>query len=75
MGIPDPVLNCLLEVCCGAAKAEAGLARLLVQEGLSEEDAKTCAAWMHEYFDLAPKGSLVQFKADVARLARGTADG
>lgn len=70
MGISDPILNCLLEVCCGAAKAQEGLARLLVMEGLSEPDARRCAGWIHEYFDLAPKGSLVQLKADISRLAR-----
>lgn len=70
-GISDPVLNCLLEVCCLSAEAEHGMARLLVHEGLNETDAKKCASWIHEYFDLAPKGSLVQFKADIARLARG----
>lgn len=70
MGIPDPILNCVMEVCCGAAQAQEGMARLLMAEGLSESNAKKCAAWIHEYFDLAPKGSLVQLKADIAKLAR-----
>ena len=75
MGISDPILNCVLEVCCASAKAQDGLARLIVQEGISEADAKKCSAYMHEYFDLAPKGSLVQLKADIARLARGQSGG
>jgi len=76
MGISDPILNCLLEVCCGAAKAEEGLAKAMVDADVCDrEHAKKCAAWIHEYFDLAPKGSLVQLKADIARLARGTSGG
>jgi hypothetical protein len=72
MGISDPVLNCLLEVCCGAAQAQAGLAKAMVDAGVcAPAEAHKCAAWVHEYFDLAPKGSLVQLKADIARLARG----
>jgi len=71
MGIPDPVMNCVLAVCCPPAAAREGFANALVREGLSEADAKRCADWVFEYFDLAPKGSLVQLKADIARLARG----
>ena len=71
MGIPDPVLNCLLAVCCDPAQAQQGLAKAMVEAGVCDKkDAPKCAEWIHEYFDLAPKGSLVQFKADIARLAR-----
>jgi hypothetical protein len=71
-GIPDPVLNCLLEVCCLSAQAEAGLAEAMIAaEVCDKKDAPKCAAWIHEYFDLAPKGSLVEFKAVITRLARG----
>jgi hypothetical protein len=72
MGIPDPVMNCVLSVCCPPAVAQEGFATLLVREGLSEADAKTCAAWVFEYFDLAPKGTLVELKAAIAKLARDT---
>ena len=73
MSISDPILNCLTEVCCGAAEAEAQLAVTLVDEGVCEDaaHAKKCAKWMFEYFDLAPKGSLKDFKKEIARLARG----
>ena len=72
MGIPDPILNCLLEVCCGAEAAEQRLAETMIEAGVCDkQDAAKCAAWIHEYFDLAPKGSLVQLKADLTRLARG----
>lgn len=35
-----------------------------------ERIAENVAAWIAETFDLAPKGSLVAFKAEIARLAR-----
>jgi hypothetical protein len=70
MGIPDPVMNCLLAVCCSPARAEEQYAKQLVREGLDEASAKRCAAWTFEYFELAPKGSLVQLKADIARVAK-----
>jgi hypothetical protein len=70
MGIPDPVLNCLLEVCCGAAKAQEGYARWLVSKGIPEDAAKKCAEETFEYFELAPRGSLTQLKADIARVAK-----
>ena len=72
-GISDPILNCVLEVCCGAAAAEARLAETMVEEGVCEDEkhAKKCAKWLREYFDLAPKGSLTAFKQEIARLARG----
>lgn len=71
MSISDPVLNCVLEVCCGAARAEVTLAKAMVKAGVCEEQhAKQCAEWLYEYFDFAPKGSLKAFKAEIARLAR-----
>ncbi len=72
MGIPDPVLNCILEVCCGKVRAEQRLARAMVDAGVcDEEHAPKCAAWIHEYFDLAPVGTLGPFVKEIARLARG----
>lgn len=71
-GIPNPVLNCILEVCCDAVQAERQLADQMVAAGVcNREHAPKCAAWIREYFDLAPKGTLVEFKKQVAALARG----
>jgi hypothetical protein len=70
MGIPDPVLNCLLEVCCGAAKAQEGYVKWLVSKGVPEQWAKTCAAETFEYFEFMPRGSMTQAKADIARVAK-----
>lgn len=72
MGIPDPILNCILEVCCGAARAEHRLAEEMVAAGVcTKEYAPKCAAWIREYFDLAPAGTLGPFKKAIAELARG----
>jgi hypothetical protein len=72
MGDPsDPIKNCLLEVCCGAAAAESAFAKALVREtGVTDDQAKKCASWVFEYFELAPRGSLTQFKAEIARVAK-----
>ncbi len=71
MSISDPIKNCVLEVCCGAAKAEVALAKAMVDaEVCDKEHALKCAAWVYEYFDLAPAGSLKAFKAEIVRLAR-----
>jgi len=70
--LSDPIMNCILEVCCGAETAESRLAQSMIEAGVCDKKhAKHCAAWVREYFDLAPKGSLVGFKAEIARLARG----
>lgn len=39
-----------------------------------ERLAENVAAWIQETFDLAPKGSLVAFKSEIARLAREPRD-
>lgn len=39
-----------------------------------ERIAEHVATWIAETFDLAPKGSLVAFKAEIARLAREPRD-
>ncbi len=71
MSISDPIMNCVLEVCCGAAKSEVALAKAMVDaEVCDTAHALKCAAWIYEYFDLAPKDSLKAFKAEVTRLAR-----
>ena len=67
----DPVLNCLLEVCCGAADAQKLYAKRLVDKGLVKEDAAAAvAADLFGEFELAPRGSLTTFKADIARVAK-----
>jgi hypothetical protein len=72
MGDPsDPVKNCLLQVCCGATEAQALYAKLLVEKGICKDDvARAVAADLFEQFELAPKGSLTAFKAEIARVAK-----
>lgn len=69
MGNPsDPILNCILEICCGAANAEEALEALMVDEGVT--DAHSAMQCICKHFDLSTKGSLKQLKADYARLAK-----
>ena len=64
-------LNCILEICCPAPAAEKALAAQMVDDlGCEPDEAAKYAAWIREHFDLAPKGSLGVFKAEVTRLAR-----
>lgn len=68
----DVILNCILEVCCEAGRAEETLAKFIAkQTGLDRDAATKAAACMCAHFDLAEKGTLSAFKASVARLARG----
>jgi len=63
--------NCILEVCCLTAQAQAMLARKFVAEtGVSQEYAEKCAAVVYAHFDLAERGTLKPFKESIARLAR-----
>jgi len=39
--------------------------------GWKQHEAKVCADWILDTFDLAPKDTLGAFKAEIARLARG----
>lgn len=72
MGIPDPILNCILEVCCGGEAAEVRMAEAMIEAGACDKkDARKCAKWIRESFDLAPAGALTEFKREIARLARG----
>lgn len=70
--LSDPVKNCALEVCCGAAAAVEALASLLVSRGLCAEpaEAKRISRWMHKHFDFAEKGTLAPLKKSIARLAK-----
>lgn len=67
-------VNCLLAVCCpdGSPAQLDTLTKVLVREtGVEEEYAQKCATYMLVNFDLAEKGTLTDFKASIARLARG----
>ena len=76
----DGRANCILEICCapGSANQRAALAIEIENAGLVHADrelvpndqAHAIAAWIADTFDLAPKGSLVAFKREIARLAR-----
>lgn len=69
--MPNGSANCLLEVCCDPPAAMAKLSSLFVKDtGVSKEYADKCAAWVFEHCDLAPRGSLKAFKAEIARCAR-----
>lgn len=66
--------NCYLGVCCPPRSPQQKAA---LYEGImhaypdaDSETAKHCANWIAETFDLAPAGSLVDFKAIIAKLAR-----
>jgi hypothetical protein len=69
----DPILNCILAVCCPPASQEQrdALAKFLTREGVDAAAAETCAKVLLHYFDLAPAGSLQTFKDAIAELARG----
>jgi hypothetical protein len=71
MSVSDPVKNCLLEICCGAARAEETFATAMVDAGVCDREyAPKVAKWVYEYFDLMPAGSTKKLKAEIARLAR-----
>lgn len=67
----DPILNCILAVCCpplSAGQHEA-LSKFLTERGI--ENSNDVAAVILKHFDLAPQGSLQPFKDAIAALARG----
>lgn len=70
--IDDPVLNCLLEVCCDPAAAREALAVRLVEDRVCGDlaHARRVAAWVRTHFDLAPAGTLGAFTAAIARVAK-----
>jgi len=68
----DPILNCLTGVCCPPEQQRVVLAEAFQNYcGLDKAGAAKAAHWMLDTFDLAEAGSLVEFKASIARLARG----
>lgn len=65
--------NCILAVCCppGSARQVRTLAGVLVHDGVCEAAyAPKVAQWIVDTFDLAPKGTLQDFKGMIAALAR-----
>lgn len=70
----DPILNCLLGVCCppDSPEQEAMAVKFFTEyAGVTDPAvASACAAAMLTHFDLAEKGSLVAFKASIMRVAK-----
>jgi hypothetical protein len=71
----DEQANCVLEVCCGKdGKQLQALTQVLRDEaGLPPPMALSAATFLVQTFDFALKGSLYQFKQDIAKFARGNA--
>lgn len=69
----DPVLNCMLEICCGRQQAEQVMAETMVRDGVCEDmaHAEKCVAWIKHRFDLAPVGTLRPLKNRIIDLAQG----
>lgn len=69
MGVSDPILNCVTQVCCSPAQSVRSAAKAMVDAGLCDrETAGKVAEWYQEYFDLLPKGTVNLTK--VLELAR-----
>jgi len=67
----DPVLNCLLEVCClaGSDQQVAAMGDLLVKGcGCDPAMAKKVGHYIINKFDLAEKGTLSAFKQSIVRV-------
>ena len=74
-GGDDTQQNCILEVCCGGADSKQVDALTDVAQHalpfLSPGQAKQVAEWIARNWDLAPKGTLYDFKQAIAKYARG----
>lgn len=69
----DPLLNCILEVCCGRAAADQQFAKAMVRDGVcSEEYAAKVVEWVRHRFDLAPVNTLGPLKNRIIDLAKGS---
>lgn len=69
----DPVLNCLLEVCClaGSEQQKATMANLLIADcGCTPDVAMKVGSYILSTFDLAEKGTLKAFKQSIVRVHR-----
>lgn len=65
--------NCALAVCCPpkSRQQKRALAATMAESmGGNPDDYQQYADWVVENFDLAPSGSLQEFKNIIARLAR-----
>lgn len=66
---------CLLCVCCGCGSAEQSAALrdwFMNHAELGQDEATTAASELLANFDLAPHGSLKEFKGAIAKLARAS---
>jgi hypothetical protein len=63
---------CILEVCCGAEQQDKALGDQLKEQFpfLNEQKAYEVAEFILDTYDLAPVGSLKDFKRTIAALAR-----
>lgn len=63
---------CLLGVCCepNSAAQRQALISEMENDGFEAEAAAKTADWILANFDLAPAGSLTEFKAKVGAMAR-----
>jgi hypothetical protein len=81
---PDGLLHsngevcCILGICCPplAAKQRKTLADEMARAvGCDPDDARKMADWVLETFDLAPVGSLTDFKAAIKKAAKHATEG
>lgn len=63
----EELLNCVMEICCDPAAAQAALVEMFKRDKCHTPDQ--CAAMVFEYFTLAPR-SFVDVKKEFARLAQ-----
>ena len=75
--VDDPRIEgnvcCILEVCCGgnASLAIEALTEKIVKETeFKKKDAEVIAKWIFTSFDLAPHGTIGDFKELIAKMAR-----
>ena len=65
---------CILGVCCppGSEAQTTALASELVKDGVCSEnpEAHKVAQWVLRHFDLAPAGTLTEFKKSIAKMAK-----
>ena len=62
---------CILEVCCGGEHQIKELAKKIHDElEIPKPKAQDIAAWIINHYDLAPVGTLRDFKRAIAALAR-----
>jgi len=62
---------CILEICCGSEAQDKSLSeKIEAGTTLNKHQAYEAAEWILDHYDLAPHGSLVQFKRTIAKLAR-----